>query len=283
MSSVADKSVIVGIDGSDQAELAAVFAIDEARCRGVSLRLIYVIRTDLRGALTADQYRAALDEAKGALRSAQAAISTCEQPLPARASITQGSPAGVLLAEAADAEMICLGASGMGRWGRAMLGSTAATVAGQAECAVVITPLPHVGAHDAETSWVIVPASTSTEHGSPVIEDAVAEARLRGWPVLAVGARDVEMGASRDDAVDRIAAEWRRRFPDVNVHPVATDSSVRQFLHDNPDVGGLVVVDRSSAADIAAIVGSERHPGRALLIARPHANRRLSAVDSARC
>jgi nucleotide-binding universal stress UspA family protein len=288
MTSGANRSVVVGIDGSEQAEDASAWAVDEALRRGACLRLVYVIRTDLTGPLTADEYRSALDDAKEALHSARAAIGRTGRSVEVHTSIAQGSPSGVLLAESADAELICLGASGMGRIGRVILGSTAAAVAERAECAVMIAPAPHACADRAE-NWVIVPVNVYTEYGSDVVEDAIAEARLRNWPVLAVGVRHPRLGATPYDAVDDIVSEWQCRFPDVHVYPVATDAGLRSFLHDNPDVGGLVVVDSVSAADVAAIVGSE-HSGRApvaeravLVVHRQRSSSQLAEADSARC
>lgn len=287
MSSATTKSVLVGIDGSEQAENAAVWASDEALRRGAALRLVYVIRTDLKGRLTADEYRSALDEAKDALQRAHETVGRYDRPVPVHTSIAEGSPAGVLLAESADAELICLGASGMGFVGRALLGSTAAAVAEGADCSVVIAPLPHASAGDVKQSWVIVPVTVYSEHGCAVVEDAFAEARFRGWPVLAVGVRHPEFGATPYDAVDDIASEWRQRFPDVHVYPVATDAGLRQFLHENPEIGGLVVVNEASASDVAAFVGSEhreRHgthrAERAVLVVHQHARHRLAQADS---
>jgi nucleotide-binding universal stress UspA family protein len=274
MPSDAPKPVIVGIDGSAQAENAAMWAMDEALHRGVPVRLISVIRTDLTGPLTAEEYESAVSDAKDALRAVQEAANRANRPVEIATSIEQGSPAGVLLTESADAEMICLGATGMGRIGRAILGSTATAVARDAECSVVIVPCPRTEPPaDTDTSWVIVAVSVYTANGSDVIEDAVAEARRNGWPVLAVGVRRPELGSTPPESLDEIVSRWRRRFPDVHVYPVATDSGLTEFLHSNPDVGGLVVLDEAHSPAVEAIVDSQHHRGRqpaerAVLIAR---------------
>lgn len=288
MSRVAANPVIVGVDGSDQAEGAALWAVDEALRRDVPLRLVYVIRTDVTRRLTADEYRSALDDAKKALNSVRLAIGRTGRSIEVRTSIAQGSPSGVLLAESSDAEMLCVGASGMGRIGRAMLGSTAASVAEHAECSVVIAPSGDIEGQDTETPWVVVPVNGGVEPDADVIETAVAEARLRSWPMLAVGVRRRGQEPTPHDTLDGVVSHWRQRFPDIHIYPVSTNSELCRFLDTNPGIGGLVVLDESSAEDAAAIVGPEHRrgsqtAGRAVVIVRHRASWHLAEAGSARC
>ena len=74
MARTAVKPVVVGIDGSRQAEHAALWAVDEAIGQGVPLRLVYVVRTDLTGPLSAEQYRTAVDAAKLALHAVRSEL-----------------------------------------------------------------------------------------------------------------------------------------------------------------------------------------------------------------
>lgn len=70
MRQIARHPVIVGIDGSPDAEYAARWAVDDAVGYGVPLVLVAVIRTDLRGTLTSPEYRAEVARAKSSLQSA---------------------------------------------------------------------------------------------------------------------------------------------------------------------------------------------------------------------
>lgn len=263
MSSTASRSVIVGIDGSDRATHAALWAVDEAVRRKDPLRLIYVVRTDLTGTLSAAEYRTIVDDAKKTLTNVREAIGGVGEPVRVETSIVQGSPAGVLIAESTEADLICVGASGMGRVGRAVLGSTATSVAEGADCSVAIVQPPAADAPTEDSApWVIVPVSAYTEDASLVIDDAVAEARLRGWSILAVGVHHPDFGSTPHDTLDGIVSDWRSRFPDVHVYPVAVDTGITHFLRSNPEIGGLVVVAETSARDVASMIGAEHRPRR---------------------
>jgi len=277
MRSAAVKPVVVGIDGSEQAAHTARWAVEKAVGRDVPLRLLYVVRTDLRGPLSAAEYRAAVDDAKSALHAVRTAIEAGGGPAVVETEIAEGSPAGVLLAESPDAAMICLGASGLGRLGRAMLGSTAAAVAERASCSVAIVRSPGgAGPVAGQTKWVMVPVSVFTENDD-VMGVAVDQARLLQRPILAVGVWHPDLGATPYEALDNMVAEWHDRYPDVHIHPVATDTGMTQFLHAHPEMAGLVVIDAESAGDVASIVGGGHHSQsdeveRAVLVARNYAD-----------
>lgn len=248
------KPVIVGIDGSDQAEHAALWAADEATARQAALRLIYVIRTDLSGTLTAAEYQVAVTTAKRALLSARNRIAERGVGVKLSTTIAQGSPAAVLTAESSDADMVCVGWSGMSRIGIALMGSTATTVAEMATCSVVLVRTP-VGQSVGEprSRWVIVSIGRSSHHDCAVIADAASESRNRGWPVLAVWTDSGE-DKSCVDAVNPLAAQWRREYPDVHIYPVATGDGLAQFLRGSPELGGIIMIDGDSSDDVASTV-----------------------------
>ncbi|WP_237568024.1 universal stress protein [Mycolicibacterium lacusdiani] len=250
------KPVVVGIDGSEQALSAASWAVGEAVGRGVPLRLLYVIRTDLLGSLTAEQYRCAVEEAKAALHAARAAVEQADDRVLVETDIAQGNPAGVLESESGYATMICLGSSGIGRVGIAFLGSTAASVAEQALCPVAIVRSPNLPKQAGQLEWVMVPVSVFVDND--IIETGIEQARLLNRPVLAVGVWRPEFGGTPSASLDTLVTQWQERFPDVRIHPVATESDMSHFLRQNPDVGGLVVTDAATAHDVAALVGGER-------------------------
>lgn len=281
MTSATVKPVVVGIDGSEQSTRAALWAAKEAAGRRVPLRLVYVVRTDLTGTLSAEEYRVALNHAKSAVDDVSDRIEAAEPTVPVQAEIAQGSPAGVLLAESPDAVMICVGSSGIGRVGQAMLGSTAATVAERASCAVVIIRSPErVATEENEIKWVMVPVTIFTDNDD-VIDAAIDQARLRKWPVLTVGVWHPGFGASQHDDLERLVAQWQKRYPDVHIHPVANGTRMSRFLNGHPELAGLVVIDPASAGEVASIVGAghRSHPDdaeRAVLVARDYTEWRTS-------
>jgi nucleotide-binding universal stress UspA family protein len=271
MSTTVPKPIIVGIDGSAEAENAARWAVGEARRQNTALRLVYVIRTDLTGTLSADEYRQKVDDAKEALESARRVIDQHEVGVTVQTSIAEGSPSGVLLAESSDAAMICVGSSGMGRVARSVLGSTAATLAERAACPVGIVRRDESSPTDEPQPWVIVPVDNRTDDDSAVIAAAAAEARYRNWPVLAVGVAPRGHAGSPEKALDDLVSGWKRRFPALHIYPISTTTGIAQFLHANPDIGGLVVVEGVRSSDIASIMDVTPHADRAelaVLVAR---------------
>lgn len=277
-------SVIVGVDGSRQAESAVRWAVREAVGRGLTLRLIYVVRTDLLGQMSAEQYRYAVDDAKSALDRARRAAKSRHDRTIVETVIAQGNPAAIFEAESTDASMICLGSSGIGRVGMAMLGSTAASVAEKARCPVAIVRSPN-GSDTHDLQWVILPVKRSLDEA--LIGVAVEQARLLDHPVLAVGVWSPGIGVTPYELLDGLVEDWQQRFPDVHIRPVATDGSLRQFLRDNPDVGGVVVTDAKTADDVAALVGGEYDPSspveRTVLVARTRSHEQSAASISVEC
>ena len=88
--------IVVGIDGSDAAHRAALWAADEAGHRHAALRLVWVVRTDLSGTPTASEYHHAVDTAKHALHAVQADVAAAAPDVDVEVSIQQGG-AGTLV------------------------------------------------------------------------------------------------------------------------------------------------------------------------------------------
>ena len=131
--------VVAGVDGSEGARRALKWAAEEARLRGARLRVVHVWSyLDQAGEAFDPTYgdddaRRVLDEAVSELGDAAAELdierlAVCD--LPARA----------LLDSANDAELVVVGARGMGGFKGLLLGSVSQQVAQHAACPVVIVP-----------------------------------------------------------------------------------------------------------------------------------------------
>lgn len=178
------KPIVVGIDGSHVGIAAALWAVDEAIGRATSLRLVSVIKLTHP---SPDDYTRDLEHAEKALREARSAIETAGKPAGIETDIPRG-PAGPMLVEASrDAEMVCVGSVGIGRYASAILGSAAAELAGKAHCPVAVLrtdaeqPPPDI-------DWVVV-RMTDEPGNDAVVEWAAWEARLRRAPMLVLGGR----------------------------------------------------------------------------------------------
>lgn len=261
MSDVSSRRIVVGIDGSEQAASAAVWAIDEAIDRRAVLHLVYVIRTDVSGTPTAGEYESAVRTAKRVLASTRDRIRGHNAAVSVTTQIAQGSPAGVLMAESRSAAMVCVGWSGTSRLGMALLGSTATSLAERSACPVAIVRAVRTGAgRVAQSRWIIVPVSSRTHDGDIVADDAVDEARRRGWPMLTVWT-DAGTDKTFVESFNELASRWRQRYPDVHIYPVATERGLARFLQSSPDLGGLVIVDGDSCTDVPGTIRTVEHAG----------------------
>jgi nucleotide-binding universal stress UspA family protein len=138
--------IVVGVDQSAGAKAALRFALEEARLRRVTLRVVhawqfgYIGATGLEGWLPAaggdlEDFRrgaeAALNET---LRDA--AIDTNGLTIERR--VEQGAAAEVLIEESQDAELLVVGSRGHGGFAQLLLGSVSQQCAQHAFCPVVI-------------------------------------------------------------------------------------------------------------------------------------------------
>lgn len=247
------KPVIVGVDGSQAAITAALWGIDEAVSRGVPLRLLAVIKSTHP---SPDDYDRDLAHAEASLREAQTAVEACGKPVKIETAISRGPAGGVLVGESRDAEMICVGSVGIGRYARSILGSTATELAEKAHCpvAVVRTQPDQPG-----INWIVVRMSDAPDNDA-VVEHAVREAKLRQAPMLALGGRPEDLAETPHDGFDRRVQEWQRRHPDVHIYPITTRAAIARFLKDNDERVQLAVIGGAEAGKLAQILGPYGHP-----------------------
>ena len=134
--------IVVGVDGSSGARAALRFAVEEARLRGATLRLVtawHVPSITYSGGFVAPfderefehSAEAACDEALAAVREEIAGL---EVQRVAR----EGLAARVLLEEAQDADLLVVGTRGHGGFAGLLLGSVSEQCAHHAPCPVII-------------------------------------------------------------------------------------------------------------------------------------------------
>jgi nucleotide-binding universal stress UspA family protein len=138
--------IVVGVDHSAGAEAALRFALEEARLRRATLRVVhawqfgYIGATGLEGALPAvggevdDVRRAAGAELEAIVAEAAAGADGVE----IEKRIDQGTPAAVLIDESRHADLLVVGSRGHGGFASLLLGSVSQQCAQHAACPVVI-------------------------------------------------------------------------------------------------------------------------------------------------
>ena len=237
--------VAVGVDGSRAALRAAVWAIDEALHHDIPLRLIRVTDDKL-----ADPLPAAVDEVLAYGRGVRVQTETLT-----------GDPAAALLAASGGAVMLCVGAAGLKRAAQHRIGSTAAALVAAAHCPVAVVRGP-----EHADGWVVA-ALDETPDSAAVLQTAVAQARLRGAPLRVLGSWESRYTDSHDPAavsdgnrmvraqLDRRLSEWRSRYPDLDVEPVAVHGGMLDYLTAHAASIQLVVVGARNADGVAMLLG----------------------------
>ena len=224
-----DSSVVVGIDGSQSATQAALWAVDEAASRDIPLRLVYVI--DAAGLPSPGEELAYLGAARSALDGTQRTVEATGRPVKIETEILWGTPVTKLTEQSRSAAMICIGSIGIKHacYGE---GSVAGALAGLARCpvAVVHAPVRWSPSPDAET--IVVEAENDL-----VLQYAFEEAKLRQAPLRAVALWRAEAPEDLADGnrlaraqLDRRITRWRRMYPDVVVESAAVHTDLYRYL-----------------------------------------------------
>ncbi|MEE6139243.1 universal stress protein [Mycobacterium sp. 050128] len=249
------KPIVVGIDGSQAAIAAAIWGVDEAIGRGVPLRLISAIKQTH---ASPDDYARDLEHAESSLREARSAVEGSGKLVKIETDIPRGPAGSVMVAASRDAELVCVGSIGIGRYARALLGSTATELAEKAHCSVAVLrtdpdqPPPDV-------NWVVVRMTDAPDNDS-VVKYAAWEAKLRRAPMLVLGGRPEDLTEQADGGFEQRVQDWRRRHPEVRVYPITTKYAIASFLRVNVERVQLAVIGAAEAAQLAQLVGPSGHP-----------------------
>jgi len=138
--------IVVGIDGSQHSERALEWAMNEAVLRHTPLTVLSVHQV-IRGWTRPDAGpypgdAQLVEQTKAAAQAAtdKALATLGGTPPEVTVKAVTGVPAEMLVAAAADADMIVVGSRGSGGFERLMMGSVGDQVARHARCPVVIIP-----------------------------------------------------------------------------------------------------------------------------------------------
>jgi nucleotide-binding universal stress UspA family protein len=218
------KAIVVGVDGSASSHAAIALALEEARRRDLPVRLVHAEEPTPPD--SPDGRSQVLDDALAHARR-------CAPDLNVGGNAATGVPAVVLLAAAAEAELVVVGSRGLGGFRGLLLGSVSSQVSAHAGSPVVVARdsrryRPPVG---------VIVGVDGSDGSDAAVEFAFEEAALRGVGLTAVHAFGSLVKASiGDDGMDlrrppeprQLAAEesrvltdslvgWQQKYPDVEV------------------------------------------------------------------
>ena len=144
--------IVVGIDGTEHAAAALRWAAEEAALRSATLVAVHAwsfvpVTTPADSGLVPMAWTDSMEvlDASRAAAERTAAEQVREvlgEDNDVVLDVVEGGPADVLVAAAADADLLVVGNQGRGNLASALLGSTSAEVADAAPCPVVIVRKP---------------------------------------------------------------------------------------------------------------------------------------------
>ncbi|MFD4291632.1 universal stress protein [Rhodococcus sp. NPDC058505] len=273
----AGKPVVVGVDGSESASTAVVWAARTAAARTLPLLLVSVVHVpayyytepylvrgygdDLKNA-----GRAHLDSAAVLAREAAEEVG----PLEVDSKLHEGRISEILLQYAPRASMIVLGNRGLGEFSGALLGSVARAVAAHSTAPVAVVRGRTLDGRPPTEGPIVVGVD-----GSEISEDALAaafrEASARNAQLIAVNVwSDVSvqpsLGATEDDphwrsiqsAEEAVLSERLaghiEQYPDVPVQRVVRRDRPVRVLSEFAEQAQLLVVGSHGRGGFAGML-----------------------------
>jgi nucleotide-binding universal stress UspA family protein len=263
------RPTVVGIDGSAGSEEALRWAVEDARARRCSLRIVAMYAWAARSPWEW-HYDVHPPELAHVARAAETLVSGAadrvrsEHPDLAVEGVAVEAPAvDGLLHESAGAGILVLGSRSLGPLRATVLGSVGNAVAARASCPVVVVRGASSNGGDAE----VVVGIDGSDGSDSVIAFAFDHAHDHGlavravlgwWPVIGVLPREQKpvIGPAVKWLED-ILSGWTAKYPDVVVRSeVAEDHPVNLLIERSQEQALIVVGSRGQHAFTGTLLGS---------------------------
>ena len=265
-------TVLVGVDGSDDALRAVRWAAAEADRRQLPLRLVlaftWVAEPDFEMRTGDEPYRnMLLEQARARLAQAASTAAGQRPGLAVQQQLIIGYPAEVLAAEARRARLLVLGDRGLSRIEGVLVGSAAAAMAAHAACPIVVVRGAEMDQDASRTRPVVVGIDNSSS-SEAAIGFAFEAAAAREAPLLAMHAYAdrvadplignlIDWDLMADEETRRLNARlerWVEKFPDVPVRPVPAHGRAVHQLITLSETAQLVVVGSRGHGQLTGLV-----------------------------
>lgn len=275
--STTHRGILVGVDGSAASKAAVAWAARDAAMRNLSLTLVHVV-VPVVPALSvspeivfpSDVFRWQEDQAVRVLEEARdtvAASSPDVSPSMVNSVVLHGGAVATLVDLSKDADLIVVGARGMGAFSRALLGSVSTGLVHHAHCPVVVI---HEDAPEVSANAPVLVGIDGSPASLAATEMAFDEASRRGVDVVALHAwRDLttlyelpgldvgQLEAEAKLALSERLAGFQERYPDVKVHRiVVSDQPSRQLVEHAKDAQLVVVGSHGRGGFAGMLLGS---------------------------
>ncbi|MFH8574744.1 universal stress protein [Streptomyces zaomyceticus] len=265
------RPVTVGVDGSEGSVAAVDWAADEAALRGNGLRLVYATRwaEHQLGAMKVSHEDRA-DAAEGVLAETERHVGSRRPDLAMTADEVEDAPVGVLLAAAAEAEMLVVGSHGLGSVRGFIVGSVGQEVVAEAERPVVLVRPGYEkdssGGSEGGSRRKVVLGLDVNDVKDELLHFAFDFAGRHRIPLEIVHTWHESFlhhpsAAAKDERASALAdavRPFRDRFPATEVAEVSAHGRAAEHLVEAASDARLVVVGRRRAAR-GAHIGSVTH------------------------
>ncbi|WP_326651392.1 MULTISPECIES: universal stress protein [unclassified Streptomyces] len=258
--------IVVGVDGSEPSLRAVDWAADEAVLHGLPLRVVYASLWErYEGTSLAEDVGKPSEQvlAEDIVETAARRARRRQPDVKVSTDVLPEEPEYALVRESRSATLLVTGSRGRSGLAEALLGSVSLTVAGHAQCPMIVIRGNHDNQARTATHGRVVVGVGEKPAGSAAVRFAFEEARRRGVPLDAVRA-------------------WRWPAHESTDHPLLTGEPAR--LHEQQAVETLetalqdapagveshrraveghtrtVLVNASRNADLL-IIGARRRPG----------------------
>ncbi|MFJ5708240.1 universal stress protein [Streptomyces sp. NPDC093105] len=266
------QSIVVGIDGTAQANAAAEWAADEAVLRGTGVHLVHAREPWPESVASLAARESQEPWAEELLARTAETLRTRHPELPVTTRLLTAGPVPGLVAAAEAGDLLVLGSRALGGVAGYLVGSVGLTVAG-----AVDRPLVLVRALDSSVSDGPVTVGVDAEQPADVVlEFAFGEASRRGTGVNAVYAQQLPPYAGLGPAMvpdiraavtpeierslDGLLDPWRAKFSDVDATArVVIGSAGAELVQATGDAGLVVVGRRTRRSALGAHIGSVAH------------------------
>lgn len=273
------RTVVVGVDGSEESLRAVRWGAAEAGRRHVPLRLVHAFgwgQGDVVGHPELGQrYRdTLLGYAYDQLRRAAEAAAAQAPGIDVEQQLVVGAPIAVLGDESLRARVLVLGNRGLGRLEGLMVGSVAAAMGAHAQCPVVVVRGAERDPAEAAALPVVVGVDGSTTSDAAVAfafetaaEQGVSVVAVHSWweevydPALSAMIFDWDaIQAAETALLEQRLSAWTSKYPEVFVERHAVrDRPAHSLLEQAAQAQLVVVGSRGRGGFSALVLGSVSH------------------------
>lgn len=266
------QGIVVGLDGTDQANAAAQWAAEEAVLRGTGVLLVHVKETSPDALLPFAAREPDEPWAEDLLARTAAGLRERHPNLSVTTRLLPSEPVPSLVAAAEEGDLLVLGSRALGGTAGYLVGSVGMTVAGLVDRPVVLVRAPGTS----PSQGPVVVGVDLRQPVDTVLGFAFEEAARRLARVQVVHAQQLPVYATLGPpmvpdirptvapeiqrSLDDLLEPWRAKFPDLAATGrVAIGSAGQELVHAAGDAALVVVGRRTRRSALGAHIGSVAH------------------------